>query len=114
MSARVGLAVGGFALAVSVTLAAFGWWLLAVALQMVPAFVAGRWERRRAREAADAALAAAVAEADRLRDELDSRWVAAHAYRFLPDDRPDWPAVDCKPAPTSAGATSPVRPFSTA
>ncbi|GGM26581.1 hypothetical protein GCM10011608_09210 [Micromonospora sonchi] len=120
MTARVGLAVGGGAFAVSVAFALADVWLAAAALQMVPAYVAGRWDRRRDRNAELVSLAAELRRAEAriaaLEDHIDEQYDRRGAgrwldeSRFVPDDR-DWPELNRKPTP--ADVASP-RPFSTA
>lgn len=117
MSARLGLAVGGLAFAASIALAVADLWLLAVGLQMVPAYVAGRWDRRRDRAVSVAELTRAYNRIDALEDHINEEFARRQAGRWADDARlrPDWSDLDRKPrTAASPDAASPVRPSTTA
>ncbi|MEV2239446.1 hypothetical protein [Micromonospora sp. NPDC049891] len=131
MNARAGVAAAVAAFAVSVGCALADFWLIAVALQVAPAYAAGRWMRRTDRDETVADLRAEVAE---LRDELralmpyvtaledarDNAWTAAHEDRWadearmVADRRPDWSELDRKPASAASPDATTPRPSTTA
>lgn len=131
MKARLGVAAAVAAFAVSVGFALADFWLIAVALQVVPAYVAGRWMWRTDRDETVADLRAEVARlrgevralmpyVTALEDARDNAWAALHEGRWaddarmVADRRPGWSELDRKPASAaSPDATSP-RPSSTA
>ena len=123
MSARFAWFAGGSLFAVAVVFAVAGLWLPAGLAAAGCMYVCGRCDRDRDRLVAFAVLREerdrAVAEADRLHDELIYRYDCQHVGRFLDDCglpdrpglrvRPDWAAVDRKPNATTLRGASPSR-----
>lgn len=108
MKTRLGVAAAVAAFAVSVGFALADVWLVAVALQTVPAYLAGRWDRRRDRAVSVAELTRAYNRIDALEDHINEEFARRQAGRWaddarlVPDDRPDWALLDRKSSTDAA------------